>query len=105
MSSYTRHALDAVDEFVRVGNEIATFSIWVKPEYREVAEDLYQISKKLLAANENMARWLNRFVYFDFRVEDPRTPFLQLVSDYRTAKVGGEFRRMKFNCGDILTLY
>lgn len=105
MSSSSHPALDAVDEFIKVGSEIADIPILAEPDYRSAAEDLYQIAKKLLAANETMARWLNRFLHFDFHNSEARTQFLDLVEQYRTAKTGGGLRQMKFNCGDIMSIY
>jgi hypothetical protein len=97
--------LDSIDRFIRVGAEMAKVSILVNPHYRAAADDLYQIARRLLDANENMARWLNRFLLFDFRGTDARSRFLELIMDYRTAKAGGDFRDMKFSCGDIYFIY
>jgi hypothetical protein len=98
-------ALDSVDRFIKVAAEIAKLPILGQPHYKAVAEDLYKIAQKLLVANENMARWLNRFLHFDFRAADARARFLVLVQDYRTTKAGAGFRDMKFSCGDISTIY
>lgn len=98
-------ALDSVDRFVRVAGDMAKFPILAMPQYRSAAYDLYQIAQKLLAANEVMARWLNRFLLFDLRDQNARSLFLKLVEDYRTTKAGPGFRDMKFSCGDIFTIY
>jgi hypothetical protein len=100
-----QRALDSIDRFVSVGGEIAKVPILAMPQYRAAAEDLYEIAQKLLVANENMARWLNRFLQFDFRAPDARGRFLDLVQDYRTTKAGPGFRDMKFSCGDIGIIY
>lgn len=105
MSSHSQVALDSVDRFINVATEIAKLPILGLQHYKAAAEDLYQIAQKLLVANENMARWLNRFLYFDFRATDARERFLVLVQDYRTTKVGSGFRGMKFSCGDLSTIY
>ncbi len=99
-----QQALDSIDRFIGVA-EIANLPILSMPEYRAAANDLYQIAQKLLIANENMSRWLNRFLYFDFRAPDARAQFLNLVQDYRTTKAGRGFRDMKFSCGDIFIIY
>jgi hypothetical protein len=99
-----QQALDSIDRFIGVA-EIANLPILSMPEYRAAANDLYQIAQKLLIANENMSRWLNRFLYFDFRAPDARAQFLNLVQDYRTTKAGPGFRDMKFSCGDISIIY
>jgi hypothetical protein len=97
-------ALDSIDRFIGVA-EIANLPILAMPEYKAAADDLYQIAQKLLVANENMSRWLNRFLYFDFRAPDARGRFLELDKDYRTTKAGPGFRDMKFSCGDISIIY
>jgi hypothetical protein len=104
MSSNADEALDSIDRFIGVA-EIANLEILAMPEYRAAVNDLYQIAQKLLVANENMTRWLNRFLYFDFRAPDAREQFMELVKDYRTTKAGGGLREMKFNCGDIWIIY
>ncbi|MGE5289432.1 MAG: hypothetical protein ACM3ML_19970 [Micromonosporaceae bacterium] len=105
MSPNSQPALDSVDHFIRIAGEIAKVPILARPEYRAAADDLYQIAQRLLVANENMARWLNRFLLFDFRDPNARSRFLDLVQDYRTTKAGPGFRDMKFSCGDIFTIY
>ena len=66
------HALDSIDRYIEVAAGMATLPILSEPAYRPAAEDLYQITDKLLVANENMARWLNLFLQFDFRQADAR---------------------------------
>src|ERR1700751_4218309 len=98
-------ALDSVDRFIRVAGDMAKLPILAMPQYRAAAHDLYQMAQRLLTANEAMARWLNRFLLFDFRDQNARSQFLKLVEDYRTTKAGPGFRDMKFSCGDIYTIY
>lgn len=100
-----REALDSIDHFIRVGKEMATLPPLAEPEYRPAAEDLFQIAKKLMTSNETMARWLNRFLHFDFRPPDARGKFDELAAEYTTAKSGPGFHEMKFNCGDIRVIY
>jgi hypothetical protein len=104
MSDQTIYALDSIDRFIAVAT-VANFPLLQMPEYQGAASDLYEISQKLLVANENMSRWLNRFLLFDFRDPNARSHFLDLVTQYRTAKAGPEFRNMKFSCGDIYTIF
>jgi hypothetical protein len=68
-SSYP--ALDSVDRFIRVAGDMAKLPILAMPQYRTAAYDLYQIAQKLLAANEVMARWLNRFLYLISEIQMP----------------------------------
>ena len=56
-----QQALDSIDRFIGVA-KIANHPILSMPEYRAASNDLYQIAQKLLIANENMSRWLNRFL-------------------------------------------
>jgi hypothetical protein len=98
-------ALDGFDRMVTVGREIAKVPILAMPQYRAAVEDLYEIAQKLLLANENMARWLNRFLQFDFRAPDARGRFLELAQEYQTTKTGAGFRSLKFSCGDIGIIY
>jgi hypothetical protein len=103
--SSNSHPLDSIDRFIKIAGEIAEVPILARPEFRAAADDLYQIAQKLLVANETMARWLNQFLLFDFRDANARSQFLDLVKAYRTKKAGPGFRDMKFNCGDIFTIY
>jgi hypothetical protein len=98
-------ALDSIDRYIKVGARMAKLPILTKPEYRPAVEDLYQITRKLLVANENMARWLNLFLQFDFRQPDARGQFLKVAGDYRTTKSSQGFHDMKFSCGDIWIIY
>jgi hypothetical protein len=105
MLSYAESALDGIDRMVTVGREIAKVPALAMPQYRAAVEDLYQIAQKLLLANENMARWLNRFLQFDFRAPDARGRFLELVGEYRTTRTGPGFESMKWSCHDIGIIY
>ncbi|SDM39918.1 hypothetical protein SAMN05421823_11320 [Catalinimonas alkaloidigena] len=98
-------ALESLDKFVGVAKELARLPALLLPQYREAAQDLYEICQRLLAANENLSRWLYRFLYFDFRHPDARTRFLTLVQEYRTMKHGPDFQKLKFSCGDIGAIY
>jgi hypothetical protein len=98
-------ALDIFDKFISIAKELAKLPQLVLPQYRAAAQDLYEIAQKLLTANENLSRWLYKFLYFDFRQQDARTKFFDLMRDYKTMKQGPEFRQLKFSCGDIATIY
>jgi hypothetical protein len=101
----TARALDTVDRFVDVGRELARQQILARPTYSVALDHLIEVIQILLDANENMARWLNRFTQFDFRAHGARQRFLELVAEYRTAKSGPELRQMKWPCGDIRQIY
>lgn len=101
----TGRALDRVDRFVGVGRELARQQILSRPTYSIALEHLVEVIQILLDANENMARWLNRFTQFYFRADDAQQRFLELAAEYRTAKSGPELRQMKWPCGDIRQIY
>jgi hypothetical protein len=98
-------ALDGIDRFIAVAEDIATMSLFGKRKSEPVARAIYNIARKLLETNENMSRWLNRFLYFDFGTPDARSRFLELVQHYRTARAGPEFQEMKYSCSDIYLIY
>src|SRR5258708_38352730 len=97
--------LELFDSFIKVGKELTKLPALVLPQYQTAAKDLYEISQNLLTANENLSRWLFKFLYFDFRQPEARINFLNLVRDYRTMKTGPECRQLKFSCADIGAIY
>jgi hypothetical protein len=98
-------ALEVIDRFTAVARELAKLPALVLPQYQTAAQDLYELCQKLLTANENLSRWLNHFLYFDFRQADARTQFLHLTERYATMKTGEEFRQLKMSCADIRHIY
>ena len=105
MQTDTARALDTVDRFIGAGRELARQQVLAQPRYAAAVGHLIEVIQILLAANENMARWLTRFTYFDFRGEDARAGFLSLVGEYSTAKSGADLRQMKWPCGEIRFIY
>lgn len=103
--SRSDEALDSVEDFIAVGREMAITPMLATGHYQDVASDLLDIGHKLLVANENMARWLNNFLRFDFRSIDSRSRFFDLVARYKAAKAGGDMNEMKFRCGEIEIIY
>jgi hypothetical protein len=97
--------LDFMDKFVSVAKQLIRLRSLVLPQYKKAALDLYEICQRLLEANENLSRWLYRFLYFDFRQADARGAFMEAVREYSTMKSGPEFRELKFRCGDIAAIY
>lgn len=97
--------LDVFDKFITIAKQLAALPALVLPQYQNAARDLYEICQKLLTANENLSRWLYQFLYFDFRQDQARTKFLELVQGYKTMKHGPEFHQLKFSCGDISSVY
>ena len=105
VTSSSHLGLDTIDRFVTVANEIAAMPVLRSPGFTQTAGALYDISRKLLIANENLARWLNRFLYFDFQDDGAGRRFRKTVRKYRNAKAAGKLREMKFRCGDIRIIY
>lgn len=97
--------LELIEQFISLGKELAKLPALVLPQYQLAAADLFEISKKILTANENSARWLHRFRYFDFKDSDARSNFLAAVQEYRSLRSGPQFQQLKFSCGDISQVY
>ena len=98
-------ALDIFDKFIKVAKELSKLRELATPRYKACARDLYEISQRLLEANENLSRWLNRFSYFDFKSTTARSDFLQAIKEYRTMRNGPEFQQLRFHCHDIEGIY
>ncbi|GAA4410492.1 hypothetical protein GCM10023187_35160 [Nibrella viscosa] len=92
-----------LNEFISLGKELSKLPIL--PKYKQCAVDLYSICKRILDANENTAKWINQFLYFDFRSKTARTDFLQVIKEYKNMKSGQERQQLKFNCADIENIY
>jgi hypothetical protein len=105
MPNESQRALDSVDHFVQAAADIARLPLFQEQRNRPAAADMCEIAQKLLIANEDLYRWLNLFLHFDFRDEQARHEFLKLVATYRTAKAGHKFRQLKFSCGDVWLIY
>jgi hypothetical protein len=97
--------LNIFDKFIDIAKEIAKLPALVLPQYQTAAQDMYRICQKLLTANENLSRWLNRFIYFDFRAVNARSEFLRTIQEYKTMKNGPQFQQLKFSCHDISSIY
>jgi len=98
-------ALEIIDKFIGIGKQLAKLPALVLPQYQVAAQDLYTICQKLLSANENLSRWLHRFLYFDFRGSDARQKFLTAIQEYKSMKSGVGFQQLKFSCRDISGIY
>jgi hypothetical protein len=85
-------SLDIFDKFINIAKEIAKLPALVLPQYQAAAQDMYQICQKLLTANEDLSRWLHRFIYFDFRQQNARTEFMKALQEYKTMKNGPEYQ-------------
>ena len=98
--------LDRIDRFVSLGKDLAALPVMRDDDrYVPAASDLHAISWRLSVANENMVRWLNDFLYFDFSRNTARSDYLELAKRYDTAKRGNEFKALKFRCSEIDDIY
>ena len=100
-----KDGLELIEQFISLGRELAKLPALVLPQYQPAAADLFEICQKILTANENSARWLNHFRYFDFRHPEARSNFLAAVKEYRSLRAGPGFQQLKFSCGDIRQVY
>ena len=98
-------SLGILEKFIGIAKEIAKLPALVLPQYQNAAQDMYKICQKLLIANENLSRWLHRFIYFDFRHQSARSEFLKSLQEYQTMKSGPEYQQLKFSCSDIGSIY
>jgi hypothetical protein len=99
-------ALDDIDAFIRAGHELAALEILAEVEFRPAASALCDVAQELMASNEYMAGWLNRFRYFDFKQDGWKGEFKELLKEYDTTKSSPHgFNRMKFRCAEIWTIY
>lgn len=58
----TVSALGILDKSISVTSEFARFPELLRRPYRSGAQDLPEICTVFLAANENLSRWLYRFL-------------------------------------------
>lgn len=100
-----KDGIEIIQQFIGIAKELAKLPTLALPQYQSAAVDLYEICTKILSANENMARWLHRFRYFNFQGPNARVEFLDATKEYNTMKSGVEFKRLKFSCSDISQIY
>ncbi len=100
-----KEGFELIEQFISIGKEIAKLPALILPQYQSAAADLFEICKKILTSNENMAKWLHRFRYFDFKHPDARSNFLAAVQEYRSFRTGSQVQQFKFSCGDISQIY
>ncbi len=99
-------ALDDIDAFIHTAHELAALEILAEAEFRPAVSALCDVAQELMSANEYMAGWLNRFVYFDFRQDAAQGRFKELLKEYETTKSSPRgFNRMKFRCSEIWVIY
>lgn len=94
-----------ISDFIEVGKLLAKLPAMILPQYRSCAGDMYEISRRILKANENLCRWLYLFLYFDFRHADARSRYLDAVRDYKTMKVSPDVQALRWHCHDIEGIY
>ena len=94
-----------LNKFIDLGKELAKLPAMVLPQYQPFTKDMYKICQRILKSNENLMRWFNKFLYFDFLAANARGDFLQAKQEYDSMKIGPEFHQLKFSCHDIGNIY
>ena len=110
-------SLDILDKFIRISIEIAKLPTFVVCRYQAPSQNIDQIHQKpvrlivvarfikLVTPNINLSRWLYRFIYFDFRLQDALRKFMKVLQEYTTMKNRSEFQQLKSSCSDIGSVY
>src|SRR5262245_27767307 len=93
--------LGAVEKLINLLKPLIGFAI---PDFRECSRGFEAICNKLLDANENVARWINRFRDFDATHPNVVEEFRKLAADYRSLKTGRGYQELKFDCREIETI-
>lgn len=98
--------LDSMSRFIRIANELANNpTLLSQQDLNTAAAALYEICRMVLTANENLTRWLRRFLDFDFNQGGAGTEFEELVKKYDNVKNGPELHELRFRCGEIGIIY
>lgn len=105
MLSEVKAGMDTIDSFIKISKEIAKLPKLFKADYQGCASDFADICRKILDGNENVVRWFNKFLYFDFTTLDAQKRFFDLKSEYEVLKTGSGYQDLKFNCGEIQYIY
>lgn len=105
MLSEVKVGIDTIDSFIKISKEIAKLPKLFMADYKGCASDFAEICRKILDGNENVVRWFNKFLYFDFTASDARKQFFDLKSEYEALKAGSGYQALKFDCGEIQTIY
>ena len=104
-SSKLSTGLQTIDQFIKISKEIAKLPSLVMADYKGCASDLRKICEKILDGNENVVRWFNKFLYFDFTASDAVQQFKELKGEYEALKAGSRYQELKFDCAEIESIY
>jgi len=94
--------LGAVEKVVKLLKPLLGMAI---PDFKEAARGFEEICKRLLDANESLARWITKFRDFDFTEPEADRKFLELAGEYEALKSGRRYQELKFDCGKIAEVY
>jgi hypothetical protein len=94
--------LGAVERLVKLLKPVVGVAI---PDFRAAARGFESICKRLLDANENLTRWISRFRDFDFTQPKAHKKFIRLAGEYRALKTGRRYEELKFDCGEIESIF
>jgi hypothetical protein len=97
--------LQTIDQFIKIAHDVAKLPSLVKADSKGCAGDFVEICEALLQGNENVVRWFNKFLYFDFSDPSAVKEFTKLKSEYEELKTGFGYQKLKFDCGKIHQIY
>ncbi|RDC65052.1 hypothetical protein [Adhaeribacter pallidiroseus] len=75
------------------------------PDFKGCADDLQEVCNKILEANKNVVKWINKFRDFDLSDSKYKNKFSNLVGEYRELKTGKGYQTLKFDCRQIERIY
>lgn len=104
-SSQLSTGLQTIDLFIKISKDVAKLPPLVMADSRGCANDFVEICQKLLQGNENVVRWFNKFLYFDFTASNAVKQFTGLKIEYEVLKTGFGYQQLKFDCGEIQNIY
>ena len=97
--------LQTIDQFIKIAHDVVKLPSLVMADFKGCASDFVEICKKLLEGNENVVRWFNKFLYFDFTKPNAIKKFTKLKAQYEELKTGYGYQKLKFDCGEIQHIY
>jgi hypothetical protein len=97
--------LKTIDQFINISKTVAKLPALVLADAEGASNDFVEICKQILDGNENVVRWFNNFLYFDFTESDAVKKFTELKKEYEALKAGSGYQKLKFNCGEIAYIY
>jgi histone H3/H4 len=104
-SSQLSTGLQTIDQFIKISKDVVKLPSLVMADSKGAANDFVEICQKILQGNENVVRWFNEFLYFDFTATNAVKQFVKLKTEYEALKTGFGYQKLKFDCGEIQNIY